>query len=106
GLDQGRVAALGFDIAFFFDFYGDHLDFHGSMEADAAAKAERFAWPGRRCRVSNRDDECGRRRAGEEQDAERITDSRTDSAAFLEGREARGGDAGSEAARGTPHGEG
>ncbi|MCO5769236.1 Mur ligase family protein, partial [Citrobacter freundii] len=35
GLDQGRVAALGFDIAVFTNLSRDHLDYHGSMEAYA-----------------------------------------------------------------------
>lgn len=69
GLDQGRVAALGFDIAVFTNLSRDHLDYHGSMEAYAAAKAKLFAWPGLRCRVINLDDDFGRRLAGEEQDS-------------------------------------
>ncbi|WP_244261057.1 Mur ligase family protein, partial [Pseudomonas aeruginosa] len=60
GLDQGRVAALGFDIAVFTNLSRDHLDYHGSMEAYAAAKAKLFAWPGLRCRVINLDDDFGR----------------------------------------------
>ncbi|VFT29652.1 UDP-N-acetylmuramoylalanyl-D-glutamate--2, 6-diaminopimelate ligase [Pseudomonas aeruginosa] len=106
GLDQGRVAALGFDIAVFTNLSRDHLDYHGSMEAYAAAKAKLFAWPGLRCRVINLDDDFGRRLAGEEQDSELITYSLTDSSAFLYCREARFGDAGIEAALVTPHGEG
>ena len=88
GLDQGRVAALGFDIAVFTNLSRDHLDYHGSMEAYAAAKAKLFAWPGLRCRVINLDDDFGRRLAGEEQDSELITYSLTDSSAFLYCREA------------------
>ena len=106
GLDQGRVAALGFDIAVFTNLSRDHLDYHGSMEAYAAAKAKLFAWPGLRCRVINLDDDFGRRLAGEEQDSELITYSLTDSSAFpllprssLRRRRHRGG-AGHSARRG------
>ncbi|WP_132444996.1 Mur ligase family protein [Pseudomonas aeruginosa] len=95
-----------FDIAVFTNLSRDHLDYHGSMEAYAAAKAKLFAWPGLRCRVINLDDDFGRRLAGEEQDSELITYSLTDSSAFLYCREARFGDAGIEAALVTPHGEG
>lgn len=42
-LDQGRVAALDFDIAIFTNLSGDHLDYHGTMERYAAAKAMLFA---------------------------------------------------------------
>lgn len=42
-LDQGRVAALAFDTAVFTNLTGDHLDYHGTMERYAAAKARLFA---------------------------------------------------------------
>lgn len=41
-LDQGRVAALRFDVAVFTNLTRDHLDYHGTMEAYAAAKAKLF----------------------------------------------------------------
>lgn len=41
-LDQGRVAGLSFDIAVFTNLTGDHLDYHGTMEAYGAAKAKLF----------------------------------------------------------------
>jgi UDP-N-acetylmuramoyl-L-alanyl-D-glutamate--2,6-diaminopimelate ligase len=41
-LDQARVSALRFDIAIFTNLTGDHLDYHGTMEAYAAAKARLF----------------------------------------------------------------
>ncbi|MBX3377053.1 MAG: UDP-N-acetylmuramoyl-L-alanyl-D-glutamate--2,6-diaminopimelate ligase [Phycisphaeraceae bacterium] len=41
-LDQGRVAALHFDIGVFTNLTGDHLDYHKTMEAYAAAKAKLF----------------------------------------------------------------
>lgn len=42
-LDQGRVAALDFDVAVFTNLTGDHLDYHGTMERYAQAKAALFA---------------------------------------------------------------
>ena len=41
-LDQGRVAGAAFAGAAFTNLTGDHLDYHGSMEAYAAAKAKLF----------------------------------------------------------------
>ncbi|MEZ6241942.1 MAG: UDP-N-acetylmuramoyl-L-alanyl-D-glutamate--2,6-diaminopimelate ligase [Phycisphaerales bacterium] len=42
-LDQGRAAALAFDVAVFTNLTGDHLDYHQTMEAYAASKAKLFA---------------------------------------------------------------
>jgi UDP-N-acetylmuramoyl-L-alanyl-D-glutamate--2,6-diaminopimelate ligase len=42
-LDQGRTADLDFSVAIFSNLTGDHLDYHGTMEAYAAAKARLFA---------------------------------------------------------------
>jgi len=41
-LEQRRSAGLAFDAAVFTNLSGDHLDYHGSMEAYAAAKARLF----------------------------------------------------------------
>jgi UDP-N-acetylmuramoyl-L-alanyl-D-glutamate--2,6-diaminopimelate ligase len=41
-LHQDRVAALRFDAAVFTNLTGDHLDYHGTMDAYAAAKAKLF----------------------------------------------------------------
>ena len=54
-LDQGRCDALDFDIGVFTNLTGDHLDYHGSMEAYAAAKAK-LLQQARAC-VVNADDE-------------------------------------------------
>ncbi len=64
-LEQGRVAALAFDIAVMTNLSRDHLDYHGSMQAYEAAKAKLFAWPSLRSQVVNLDDEFGRRLAAE-----------------------------------------
>jgi UDP-N-acetylmuramoyl-L-alanyl-D-glutamate--2,6-diaminopimelate ligase len=42
-LDQGRVATLDFDAAIFTNLTGDHLDYHGTMDAYAEAKSKLFA---------------------------------------------------------------
>jgi UDP-N-acetylmuramoyl-L-alanyl-D-glutamate--2,6-diaminopimelate ligase len=42
-LDQKRVAALRYAAAGFTNLTGDHLDYHGTMEQYAAAKARLFA---------------------------------------------------------------
>jgi UDP-N-acetylmuramoyl-L-alanyl-D-glutamate--2,6-diaminopimelate ligase len=42
-LDQRRVGALHFKTAIFTNLTGDHLDYHGTMEEYAAAKARLFA---------------------------------------------------------------
>jgi UDP-N-acetylmuramoyl-L-alanyl-D-glutamate--2,6-diaminopimelate ligase len=41
-LHQKRADALGFRVAAFTNLTGDHLDYHGTMEAYAAAKARLF----------------------------------------------------------------
>ncbi len=61
GIEQGRVAALPFRYALFTNLTRDHLDYHGSMEAYAAAKAKLLAWPGLEAAVINTDDAYGRR---------------------------------------------
>ncbi|MBK5007672.1 UDP-N-acetylmuramoyl-L-alanyl-D-glutamate--2,6-diaminopimelate ligase [Pseudomonas sp. S32] len=62
-LEQGRVAALDFDIAVMTNLSRDHLDYHGSMQAYEAAKAKLFTWPSLRCQVVNLDDGFGQRLA-------------------------------------------
>jgi len=43
GLVQHRVAGLPFAVAVFTNLTGDHLDYHGTMQAYAAAKAKLFS---------------------------------------------------------------
>ncbi|KRV80973.1 UDP-N-acetylmuramoyl-L-alanyl-D-glutamate--2,6-diaminopimelate ligase [Pseudomonas citronellolis] len=106
GLEQGRVAALEFDVAVFTNLSRDHLDYHGTMEAYGAAKARLFAWPGLKCRVINLDDAFGRQLAGETHPSRLMGYSLEDASAFLYCREARFSDAGVEALLVTPKGEG
>ncbi|RRW38038.1 UDP-N-acetylmuramoyl-L-alanyl-D-glutamate--2,6-diaminopimelate ligase [Ectopseudomonas mendocina] len=106
GLDQGRVAALEFDIAVFTNLSRDHLDYHGSMEAYGAAKAKLFAWPNLRCRVINLDDAFGRELAGQAHGSRLIGYSLNDAGAFLYCSEAHFDDHGVRARLVTPRGEG
>ncbi len=56
GLEQGRVQALQFELALFTNLSRDHLDYHGSMQAYAEAKARLFKQPGLKRAVINADD--------------------------------------------------
>ena len=64
-LDQGRVNGMRFACALFTNLSRDHLDYHGSMERYAAAKARLFRWPGLQRAVINLDDAFGRELLGE-----------------------------------------
>jgi UDP-N-acetylmuramoyl-L-alanyl-D-glutamate--2,6-diaminopimelate ligase len=63
GLVQGRVNGVAFDCALFTNLSHDHLDYHGSMEAYAEAKARLFDMPGLAVAVLNLDDIVGVRLA-------------------------------------------
>lgn len=67
-LDQRRVDGVRFDAAMFTNLTRDHLDYHGSIEAYAAAKARLFTDHCVRERIVNIDSEFGAelaRRCGE-----------------------------------------
>jgi UDP-N-acetylmuramoyl-L-alanyl-D-glutamate--2,6-diaminopimelate ligase len=68
-LDQSRVNGVRFHTAAFTNLTRDHLDYHGSMQAYAAAKARLFAWPGLAHRIINLDDEFGRQLAAQDSPA-------------------------------------
>ncbi|AQZ34887.1 UDP-N-acetylmuramoyl-L-alanyl-D-glutamate--2,6-diaminopimelate ligase [Pseudomonas sp. LPH1] len=106
GLDQGRVAALEFDVAVFTNLSRDHLDYHGSMQAYGAAKAKLFAWPNLRCRVINLDDAFGCELAAQTHESRLIGYSLSDASAFLYCSEAHFDDHGVRARLVTPRGEG
>jgi len=63
GLHQGRVNGVHFDVAVLTNLTRDHLEYHGSMEAYAAAKEPLFATPGLKAAVLNLDDALGRKLA-------------------------------------------
>jgi UDP-N-acetylmuramoyl-L-alanyl-D-glutamate--2,6-diaminopimelate ligase len=64
-LDQGRVNGIRFDVAVLTNLTRDHLDYHGTVEAYAAAKRKLFHWPYLKAVVLNVDDAFGRRLAAE-----------------------------------------
>jgi len=64
GMTEGRLDALDIDIAIFTNFTRDHLDYHGSMEAYAAAKERLFCVMKPRLAIINLDDPMGTRLAG------------------------------------------
>ncbi|MDP3560173.1 MAG: UDP-N-acetylmuramoyl-L-alanyl-D-glutamate--2,6-diaminopimelate ligase [Legionellaceae bacterium] len=55
-LDQHRVETIPFQQAIFTNLTRDHLDYHGTMEAYARAKAQLFAFPSVRVAIVNVDD--------------------------------------------------
>ncbi|MDE2607003.1 MAG: UDP-N-acetylmuramoyl-L-alanyl-D-glutamate--2,6-diaminopimelate ligase [Burkholderiales bacterium] len=59
GLAERRLDGTRIRVAGFTNFTQDHLDYHGSMDAYWAAKAQLFDWPGLRAAVVNVDDEKG-----------------------------------------------
>jgi UDP-N-acetylmuramoyl-L-alanyl-D-glutamate--2,6-diaminopimelate ligase len=59
GLDQGRVGGVAFACALLTNLTHDHLDYHGSMAAYAAAKARLFDARGLQAAVLNLDDTFG-----------------------------------------------
>lgn len=105
GLAQQRLAAVDVDIAVLTNLSRDHLDYHGSMDEYAAAKAQLFAWPSLKARVLNLDDELGeqlaRRYAGRDLKTYSLQNDRAD----LYCREARFGPEGVSASVVTPQGE-
>lgn len=58
-LDQARVSGIGFDVSILTNITRDHLDYHGTVEAYAAAKKKLFTDYRRGVAVLNRDDATG-----------------------------------------------
>lgn len=59
GIEEGRMNGARVDVAVFTNITRDHLDYHGTMEAYAAAKEKLFRWPGLRTAIVNLDDQLG-----------------------------------------------
>ncbi|HPT51168.1 MAG TPA: UDP-N-acetylmuramoyl-L-alanyl-D-glutamate--2,6-diaminopimelate ligase [Accumulibacter sp.] len=59
GIAEGRLAGARVDVAAFTNLSRDHLDYHGTMEAYAQAKAKLFTWPKLRLAICNLDDPFG-----------------------------------------------
>jgi UDP-N-acetylmuramyl-tripeptide synthetase len=60
GVSERRLDGTRIRVAIFTNFTQDHLDYHGTMEAYWAAKAELFRWNGLQAAVVNIDDQKGR----------------------------------------------
>ncbi|WP_421683638.1 UDP-N-acetylmuramoyl-L-alanyl-D-glutamate--2,6-diaminopimelate ligase [Stutzerimonas urumqiensis] len=105
GLEQGRVAALNFMVAVFTNLSRDHLDYHGTMQAYAAAKSRLFEMPGLRARVINLDDAFGRELAGRDAEGRLITYSLERTDAHFHCTAITLGDDGIQARLVTPQGE-
>ena len=65
GIEEGRLDGARVDVAVFSNLTRDHLDYHGTMERYAAAKARLFCWPRLRLAVVNLDDPFGRELAAQ-----------------------------------------
>ncbi|KAF1023211.1 MAG: UDP-N-acetylmuramoyl-L-alanyl-D-glutamate--2,6-diaminopimelate ligase [Paracidovorax wautersii] len=65
GLAERRLDGVRIKVALYTNFSQDHLDYHGSMAAYWAAKAELFGWPGLQAVVLNVDDAHGRELAAQ-----------------------------------------
>jgi UDP-N-acetylmuramoyl-L-alanyl-D-glutamate--2,6-diaminopimelate ligase len=59
GIEEGRLNGARVDVAVFTNLTRDHLDYHGTMAAYAAAKETLFAWPRLRLAIVNLDDPFG-----------------------------------------------
>ena len=106
-LDQGRVNAVGFEVAVFTNLTRDHLDYHGTMAAYGAAKATLFAWPGLGSAVLNADEPFGRElAAGLRADVRNLRYGIDAADAEVRARAVRSSGAGLEFVLNTPCGEG
>jgi UDP-N-acetylmuramoyl-L-alanyl-D-glutamate--2,6-diaminopimelate ligase len=61
GIEEGRMNGARVDVAVFTNITRDHLDYHGTMDAYAAAKEKLFRWPRLRTAIINLDDELGKK---------------------------------------------
>lgn len=106
GLTQHRISAVSVAVAVLTNLTRDHLDYHGSMQAYADAKASLFSWPGLRATVLNLDDTFGRELAEQSSSARLITYSLTDTRASIYCRNIRFSASGMQAEVVTAQGEG
>ena len=106
GLVQHRIDAVNVAVAVLTNLSRDHLDYHGSMQAYADAKARLFSWPGLRTRVLNIDDAFGRELAAQIPSTGLMTYSLDDSSASIYCRNIRFSHSGIQAEVVTAHGEG
>ncbi|WP_018174846.1 MULTISPECIES: UDP-N-acetylmuramoyl-L-alanyl-D-glutamate--2,6-diaminopimelate ligase [unclassified Thioalkalivibrio] len=91
GLEQDRMAGLPVRVAVLTRLGSDHLDFHGSQQAYADAKARLFTWPGLETAVLNADDALGQRLIRETTAGRTLTYSAVGARADLVAREVEAG---------------
>ena len=82
-LDQGRLQGVPIETAILTNLTHDHLDYHGSLEAYAQAKARLFHWPTLKAQVINLDDALGQRLLQTPFAGQRLTYSLKDPSADL-----------------------
>lgn len=104
-LDQNRLAATRVSAALFTNLTRDHLDYHGSMSAYAAAKARLFQRPELALAVVNADDPLARLMLSGIHPAVRVLASGVDEAVTLRVLEYQPSALGLEAMMATPEGE-
>ena len=105
GIAEGRLAALKVDVAIFTNFTRDHLDYHGSMEAYAAAKEKLFTIMRPRLAIINRDDPMGERLAEKSEAEKTVTYSLLGKDADVTAEDIRSTADGQEFRLKTPEGE-
>ena len=109
GIAEGRMNGAHVDIAAFTNLTRDHLDYHGTMEAYAAAKEQLFLWPGLRAAVLNLDDPFGMHLAASSKARLKIGYTLANATAsvdmLLSARDIRSADAGLHFILGAPQGE-
>jgi UDP-N-acetylmuramoyl-L-alanyl-D-glutamate--2,6-diaminopimelate ligase len=105
-LDQGRCDDVAFDAAVFTNLSRDHLDYHGTMEAYAAAKRRLFFDCHPRFAVVNCDDAFGKTLAAEIANGTQVLTYGTNGSTELRGAVRRMDSAGMTLALHSPWGEG
>ena len=84
-LDQGRCDDVAFDAAVFTNLSRDHLDYHGTMEAYAAAKRRLFIDCHPRFAIVNQDDAFGKSLIGEIRNGTEVLSYGTNGSSELRG---------------------
>jgi UDP-N-acetylmuramoyl-L-alanyl-D-glutamate--2,6-diaminopimelate ligase len=80
-IDQGRIEQLAFDLVAYTNLSRDHLDYHGTMESYAAAKAKLFTSYGVPLQLINADDANAATLLNRKTDATRLSFSTTSKSA-------------------------
>jgi UDP-N-acetylmuramoyl-L-alanyl-D-glutamate--2,6-diaminopimelate ligase len=82
-IDQGRIDQLAFDLVAYTNLSRDHLDYHGTMEAYAAAKSKLFDSYGVPLQLINADDAYAAQLLNETTEATRLSFSTQSSRANI-----------------------